>query len=170
MLIYLGADHAGFELKENIKSFLARIGYKVHDEGAYQYEPDDDYPDYVKLVAIQVGSDPDSLGIIFGGSGQAEAITANRFKKVRAVVYYGSVLPQQVVDITGRTSASALEIIRLSREHNNANVLSIGARFVTKAEAEEAVKLWLDTPFTSDERHVRRLKKIDGLLKDENVF
>src|SRR3989338_1199345 len=102
MLIYLGADHAGFTLKEEIKSFLADLGYQIHDEGAYRLDSDDDYPDYINLVAVQVGSDPDSRGIIFGGSGQGEAMAANRFKGVRAMVYYGSVLPHQAVDIAGR--------------------------------------------------------------------
>ena len=154
MKIYLGADHAGFELKEYIKKFLLDKGYQVSDEGAYKYNETDDYPDYMKVVALQVACEPESRGIIFGGSGEGEAISANRFKGIRAVVYYGK----------------ALEIVKLSREHNDANVLSIGARFVTQTEAEEAILLWLSTAFSNDERHVRRLKKLDGEEVAENVF
>ena len=145
MKIYIGTDHAGFELKEKLKSFLEEMGRKVVDKGAYEYDREDDYPDFIKPVAEAVSKDSESRGIILGGSGQGEAIVANRVAGVRAAVYYG-----------GTT-----EIIKLSREHNNANILSLGARFVDGAEAKEAVKLWLEIEFSGDERHQRRINKID---------
>ncbi|OJI07104.1 MAG: ribose-5-phosphate isomerase [Candidatus Vogelbacteria bacterium CG22_combo_CG10-13_8_21_14_all_37_9] len=147
MIIFLGADHAGFELKSQLKPFLRDLGFEVNDEGAFSYDENDDYPDFVSIVAKQVQSDPDNhRGIVIGGSGQGEAITANRFAKIRAVVYY----------------SSALEIIRLSRLHNNANILSLGARFISLAEAKEALKVWLATDFQNEDRHERRNQKIDG--------
>lgn len=151
MKIYLGTDHAGFELKEKIKSWLLEWGYEFEDMGAYALDAQDDYPDFIgpvaKAVALrQAKGDYGIRGIIIGGSGQGEAMVANRFKGVRAAVFYGG----------------NLDIVRLSREHNNANVLSIGARFITEDEAREAIKIWLETPFTDDPRHVRRIEKIDS--------
>jgi len=155
MQIYLASDHAGFELKEKLKSWLKELGYSVSDEGAFSLVPDDDYPDYIRIAAKQVASDPDNArAVVIGGSGQGEAIVCNREKGVRAAVYYGG----------------PLEIVTLSRIHNNANVLSLGARFVTVAQAEEAVKLWLNTEFPAEERHVRRLGKIDNNVRSENIF
>lgn len=154
MAIYLASDHAGFELKENIKKFLVDSGYEVKDSGAFKLDPDDDYPDFVKLAAEAVAKDPEgSRGIVLGGSGQGEAMVANRYKGVRAAVFYG---PASAKASAGKGS---LDIVKLSREHNNANVLSLGARFVTEKEALAAVKLWLETPFSSEPRHTRRLSK-----------
>lgn len=155
MRIYLAADHAGFALKEKLKAHLKERGLVVEDQGAYTLELNDDYTDYVKIVAKQIQGEPGSRGIILGGSGQGEAICANRFTGVRAAVYYGG----------------NLDIIELSREHNNANVLSLGARFITSGEAIEAVDLWLKTPFSGEERHLRRNAGVDdpdsvgGILK-----
>ncbi len=147
MIIYLGSDHAGFTLKEHIKTFLKTQNFTVRDEGAFKMDPADDYPDFIKVVAKQVGSDPDhSRGIIFGASGQGEAMVANRFPRVRACVYYGG----------------TEEIITLARTHNDANILSIGARFVDPATAERIIKLWLNIEFPGGERHVRRIEKIDS--------
>lgn len=143
MKIYLGADHAGFELKEKLKSYLTDLGHDVEDKGAFSFVSDDDYPDFVMPVAEGVSNDKESLGIVLGGSGQGEAMVANRVKGVRAVEYYGG----------------NLDIIRLGKEHNNANIISLGARFVSEAEAMNAVKIFLDTPFSSEERHVRRISK-----------
>lgn len=144
--IYLGTDHAGFPLKEKIKEWLSDWGYKYEDMGALKLDKEDDYPDFINPVADMVAKNStNSLGIVLGGSGQGEAMVANRFPHVRAVVYYGG----------------NLDIIRLGREHNNSNVLSLGARFVTDKEAEDAVKLWLETPFSEEERHKRRINKID---------
>ncbi len=157
MNIYLGADHAGFELKEKIKAYLKGQGLTVEDQGAFTVDPDDDYPDYVKIVAKMVQGDPDSRGIVLGGSGQGEAICANRFKGVRAVVYYGS--PASLGEAL--QAGGSLEIIKLSRQHNDANILSLGARFINFDEAKIAIDLWLATPFSGDERHIRRISEID---------
>lgn len=146
MIIYLGADHAGFELKERIKTHLKAKGLNVQDQGAFALEPADDYTDYVKIVARLVQGDPDSKGIVFGGSGQGEAICANRFKGIRAAMYY----------------SGSLDIIKLSRAHNDANILSLGARFINFDQAKEAIDLWLTTPFSGDQRHTRRIYEIDN--------
>ena len=144
MKINLATDHAGFELKEHILSFLVNLGYEVTDHGAFAYNESDDYPDFVKKAAQAVSSDPENnFGIIFGGSGQGEDMVADKFPGVRSAVYYGG----------------NMEIVKLAREHNNANVLSLGARFLERGEATEAVKLFLETPFSGDERHVRRINK-----------
>ncbi len=147
--IYIGTDHAGFELKEELVGFLEGHGYEVVDLGSYELDKNDDYPDTIALVAKEVSDDPSSRGIILGGSGQGEAIVANRFAGVRAAVYYGG----------------PAEILRLSREHNDANILSLGARFMTVEEARDAVLLWLLTMFSGEERHMRRIEKIDNLTK-----
>lgn len=147
-MIYLAADHAGFELKEEIKKFLVNLGLDVEDKGAMALDPADDYPDFVHPVAKEVARDPENnRAIVLGGSGQGEAMVANRVRGVRAAVYYGG----------------SLDIVKLSRAHNNANVLALGARFLAKEEAFDAVKLWLDTPFEGG-RHARRAQKIDLAL------
>lgn len=147
--IILASDHAGFELKESIKKFLIEKGYSVEDVGATTLISDDDYPQYMAKAALKVSQDIDgkSKAIIFGGSGQGEAIMANRFPGVRAIVWYGG----------------ALDILTLSREHNDANVLSIGARFVKESEAKEGVSIWLSTEFSGEERHARRIEQIDSI-------
>ena len=146
--ILIASDHAGFELKQKLISFVEELGYQVEDKGAYEYNSGDDYPDFIKPVASNISENPNELkGIILGASGQGEAIIANRFENVRAVVY----------------NSSNLEIIKLSREHNDANILSLGARFLTEEQAKEAVKLWLETSFSENERHIRRIQKIDNL-------
>ncbi len=153
--IILGADHAGFELKEQIKKFLKSAGYVVEDEGSFVLTEGDDYPEICKIVSKRVSAEPLVYqGILFGGSGQGEAITANRFTGVRAVVYYGG----------------DENIIKLSRDHNNANILSLGARFLNTEQAQKVVTLWLATSFSGDERHIRRLQKIDGQIEEENIF
>ncbi len=148
MKIYLATDHAGFELKEKIKSYLSKKGYEIEDCGALSFDQSDDYPDFISKAAEAVSKDPEnSKAIILGASGQGEAIVANKFKNVRAIVFYGGLN----------------KLISLSRQHNNANVLSLGARFLTDQEALDAVQLWLDTPFENEERHVRRIEKIKEL-------
>lgn len=144
MTIYLGTDHAGFELKEKVKDFLVREGYKVEDCGAYEFDKDDDYPDFIGKAAQKVSRSPDEdRGIIFGGSGQGEAMVANKYKNIRAAVFYGN-----------------LDMVTPTRVHNNANILSVGSRFLSEDEALQAVKLWLETSFNKDPRHVRRIEKI----------
>ncbi|QQR64964.1 RpiB/LacA/LacB family sugar-phosphate isomerase [Candidatus Kaiserbacteria bacterium] len=148
MKIYIATDHAGFPLKEHILPFVREeLGYEVVDCGDLTLNPTDDYPLFMKEAARAVSENPEGAkAIIFGWSGQGEAIVANRFPHIRAVVYYGG----------------QPEIIRLSREHNDANVLSFGAHFVSVEDAKEAVALWLSTPFTHDDRHVRRIAQIDN--------
>jgi ribose 5-phosphate isomerase B len=143
MNIHLATDHAGYAHKEVLKKYLLDSGIEVVDHGATTVVEDDDYPDFMTPCAQAVADDTQSFGIIFGGSGQGEAMCANRVTGVRAVVYYGG----------------SKDILTLSREHNNANILSIGARFVSPKETIEAVKLWLATPFSAEARHVRRLSK-----------
>lgn len=150
MEIYLATDHAGFELKEAIKQHLMDNNYDVHDLGAHEYNESDDYPDFISLAAKAVSEDPENRkAIVLGGSGTGEAIVANKYDHVRCALYNGS----------------NLETIKLSREHNNANALSLGARFIDRALAIEAVNVWLSTPFSGDERHIRRIEKIDKLVK-----
>lgn len=145
MKIYLATDHAGFELKGKILKFLQDNGYEVEDCGPYSYDKNDDYPDFIRKAAEKVSKDPEgSRGVILGGSGQGEAIVANKFPNVRAIVYYGN----------------NPDILPLSREHNNANVLSIGVRFVDEQTILAEIKKWLEAPFTNEERHVRRIEKI----------
>ncbi len=156
MKIYLGSDHAGFELKEKIKKFLSYEynKYEVVDFGAFALDPSDDYPDFVRPVALAVANDPENArGIVLGGSGQGEAMVANRISGVRAAVYYGPAVA------LAKEGGGSDEIIKLSRQHNNANILSLGARFLNEEEVFKAIKLWLDTPFSGDERHKRRIAK-----------
>lgn len=155
MKIYLAADHAGFQLKEKVKEKLKHLGYTVHDEGNFVLDESDDYPDFVRMAAKQVAGNPEEdRAIIFGGSGQGEAIVANRYKGVRAAVYYGG----------------SEQILTLSREHNNANVLSVGAKFLSEDEALQGIELWLETPPAHESRHLRRVAKIDELIKEEYEF
>lgn len=146
MKILLATDHAGFEMKEHIKSYLKRKNHSVEDVGAHTLDPNDDYPVYMKEAAQKVAEDSAFFGIVFGGSGQGEAIVMNRFSGVRAIVY----------------AAHNPALVKLGREHNDANVLSIGARFLTNEQAEEAVSVFLSTQFSGEERHARRVEIIDS--------
>lgn len=144
MKIHLATDHAGFRLKEAVKTYLKKKGHTIQDHGAFQYDPEDDYPDYIFPCVRAVVADADSRGILFGGSGQGEAMAANRVKGIRAAVYYGG----------------SREIALLSRRHNDANVLSLGARFLTEKEAFEVIDLWLRELFEQG-RHTQRIKALD---------
>jgi ribose 5-phosphate isomerase B len=146
MTVYFASDHAGFELKNVLSAFVCEeLGFEVEDCGAYANNKDDDYVDFVKVAAEAVSKNPvEDKAIVLGGSGQGEAMCANRYKGVRAATYYHH----------------NLDIVTLSREHNNANVLSLGARFVNEEQAKEAVRVWLNTPFTGTDRHVRRIEKL----------
>ena len=160
-MVYLATDHTGFELKEKVKAFLQKEGYEVTDYGAHYYDEDDDYPDFVSKAAEMVSKDPDNAkGVIFGGSGEGEAMVANKYKGVRCALFYAPALPVQAVNIEGRTSSDPFEILRLTREHNWANILSIGVRFLKEEDALKAIKLWLDSPAPTDQKHVRRVEKI----------
>lgn len=152
MKIYIATDHAGFELKEKIKEYLEDNSHEVYDCGALTHEAGDDYPAYMARASENVSNDAlhdPSYAILFGGSGQGEAIVANRYRHVRAIVYAGG----------------NLELVKLGREHNDANVLSIGARFVTLEEAKQAVNLFLSTEFTHEERHVDRIIQIEEITQ-----
>ena len=153
MKIYIAADHAGFYLKKELIKYLEIKGYEVEDCGAYEKNDDDDYPDFIIPCAKKVVSDTGSVGIVIGGSGQGEAIAANKVKGIRAAVYYG-----------GPSTGSGSSIPKLAREHNNANVLSLGARFMSGDDAKKAVTAWLDAKFEGG-RHEKRLKKIEEIEK-----
>lgn len=145
--ILIASDHAGFELKNSLVAYL-KEKYEVIDMGAHLKDPLDDYPPIMAPVAMAVLQDPEHIkAIVFGGSGNGEAMVCNRFPEIRAAVYYGG----------------PLDIVKLSREHNDANVLSLGARFINEVGMKEAVDLWLSTPFSGDERHVRRIELIDAI-------
>lgn len=146
-MIYLAADHAGFELKETMKEYLVVQGMQVEDLGAFEFNPDDDYPDFIIPAAKKVAENAEqNRGIVFGASGQGEAIAANKVRGIRAAVYYGG----------------NLDIVKLSRKDNNSNILSLGARLLSKEEALEAVKVWLETSFEGG-RHELRIQKIKDI-------
>jgi len=145
MKIHLATDHAGLELKDKIKQHLIELGHDVIDHGAYEYDALDDYPDFIIPCAKAVAEDSRSRGIILGGSGQGEAMAANRIKGVRAAVFYNG--PK--------------EIIELSRQHNNANILSLGARFMSKEEIYRIIEVWFNTDY-QEGRHQRRINKLDN--------
>ncbi|MDO8481778.1 MAG: RpiB/LacA/LacB family sugar-phosphate isomerase [bacterium] len=160
MQIYLSADHGGFELKNALALFLeVDLGHTVEDCGADTFQSDDDYPEIIARAARKLSEDVragrDSRAIVIGASGQGEAIVANRFKGVRCALYYGPAGEQK--DMSGKK----LDMILSAREHNNANALSLGARFLTVEEAKNVVKKWLETSFSGEERHARRIKQID---------
>jgi ribose 5-phosphate isomerase B len=151
MKIYIASDHAGFELKQHLIEYLEGHGFEVVDKGPYELKKDDDYPDWIGLVGEEISEKPNERGIVIGYSGQGEAIVANKFLRVRAGVYAGG----------------SMEIPKLLREHNDANILSLGAHFISKEEAERAVDIFIDTQFSNDERHIRRIKKILVLEKPQ---
>lgn len=159
MTIYLAGDHAGFRLKETLLAHLPMLGHDIVDLGPETLNPTDDYPDYVTPLAKKIAGEPKAVGIILAGSGEGEAMCANRIPGVRAAVFYGKEPALESLDVEGGTSQDGFDVVRLSRKHNNANVLSIGARFVSAEDADEAVRIFLTTPFSGDERHSRRLGK-----------
>lgn len=146
MTIHFAADHAGYELKNILCAYVRdELGYAVIDHGAHTYDVKDDYPAIIRTAAEAViAEDEGALGIVLGGSGQGEAIAANKVSGIRAALYYGG----------------DERILTLSREHNDANILSLGARFLTEDTAKHAVALWLQTPFSAEERHVRRIAQL----------
>lgn len=143
MIIYIGADHRGFQLKEQLKIFLLENGWSVRDAGAKVLVPDDDYVDYAQLVAEKISADPvESRGILICGSGVGMDIVANKFKQVRSVL---AISPDQVM---------------ASREDDDTNVLSLAADYVDFESVKKIVSVWLQTPFSGDDRHKKRLEKI----------
>ena len=146
MLIYIGSDHRGFQLKENLKGFLKDLGYEVSDLGAKEFIQDDDYPDYAKEVAHKVNLDPTlSRGIVICGSGVGADIVANRFQRVRCAL---ATTPDQAM---------------ASRNDDDTNVLALAADFTDWETAKKIVSVWLQTPFSNDPRHKRRIEKINQL-------
>lgn len=175
MNIFIASDHAGFELKSMLISTLSEIGHTVVDCGSYAYHDGDDYPPFIaraakavsEAEALKAGEDEaflitadqnretkETRGIVIGGSGTGEAIVANKYPHIRCAICYGG--------------DSAFEIVKLSREHNNSNMLSLGARFLADDQALELVLEWLNTPFTGDERHVRRLHEVEIIEQHKN--
>ncbi|MCA9353940.1 MAG: RpiB/LacA/LacB family sugar-phosphate isomerase [Candidatus Kaiserbacteria bacterium] len=151
MKIHLATDHAGFHHKQAIAAWLRAEGYKVVDHGAASLDSEDDFPDFISKAAEAVSKHhKKDRGIILGGSGQGEAMLANRYPQVRAVVFYG-----------GDTS-----IPKLSRQHNDSNVLSIGARFADINVTKQVIWEWLHTDPLPDTKYARRNKKIEVITKD----
>jgi ribose 5-phosphate isomerase B len=144
MRVYLGCDHAGVELKAHLLAWLLENGHEPVDCGAAVYEPDDDYPPYVIAAAEKVAADRGSLGIVIGGSGNGEQIAANKVKGIRAALVWNE------------------DTATLARLHNDANVVSIGARQHTLGEAARLVEVFLGTDFSGEARHVRRIEMISA--------
>ena len=142
MRVYLGSDHAGYELKGELMRQLSDLGHQVVDVGPDRYDPDDDYPTFCLVTAARVVADPGSLGIVLGGSGNGEQIAANKVPGARAALAWSA------------------EIARLAREHNDANLIGLGARMHTPEEALGIVRAFLDTPFSDGDRHRRRIGQI----------
>jgi ribose 5-phosphate isomerase B len=147
MRVHLGSDHAGYELKRHLVEWLTAHGHSPADCGPAAYDGEDDYPPYVMLAASRTAADPGSLGIVIGGSGNGEAIAANKVSGVRAALAWSE------------------ETARLGREHNDANVLSLGARMNTVDEATRFVEIFLSTPFSGAERHARRIAMLTAYEK-----
>jgi ribose 5-phosphate isomerase B len=142
MRIHLGSDHAGFELKAHLVGWLREQGHDPVDHGATTYDEADDYPPYCLDAAAAVVGDPGSLGIVIGGSGNGEQMAANKVRGVRAALAWSS------------------ETARLSRLHNDANIISLGARMHTVEEATGLVDVFVHTPFSGDPRHARRIAMV----------
>jgi ribose 5-phosphate isomerase B len=140
----LGSDHAGFHLKAELANRLVTLGYVTVDHGPKSYDPDDDYPPFVMAAAAAVAAEPGSLGVVIGGSGNGEAIAANKVHGVRAALAWSE------------------QTASLARQHNDANVVSIGARMHTVDEAAGFVEVFLTTPFSGEQRHVRRITMLNA--------
>lgn len=142
MKIHIATDHAGLELKGIISKHLTEKGHEVTDHGAYEYDPQDDYPEFIIKAAEAVAADSESLGVVFGGSGNGEQIAANKVKGIRAALVWNN------------------STAELARQHNNANVISIGARQHSTEEVLRLIDTFVEEPFSGDERHVRRIGQI----------
>ena len=161
MKVYFASDHAGFDAKNKLVEYVRdRLKCEVEDCGALVNDPQDDYPAIIAVAARKLSQDvaagKDSRAIVAGASGQGEAIVANRFEGVRCALYYGNPGNEQV-DASGKH----LDILVSTREHNNANALSLGLRFLTLEQAKAAVTRWLEAPFPGEARHARRIAQID---------
>ena len=142
MKIHIGSDHAGLEFKAVIIAHLKKSGHDVTDHGPHEFDSQDDYPVFCIPTALATAADPSSFGIVLGGSGNGEQIAANKVKGVRAVL------------------AWSVETAKLGRDHNNANVVGIGGRMHSIDECKAIIDAFIETPFSNDERHVRRINKI----------
>lgn len=151
MRVYVGSDHAGFDLKQLMVAVLPDHGYEVVDVGAADYDPEDDYPGFCLHTADRVVKDPGSLGVVIGGSGNGEQISANKVAGVRAALAWN------------------LDTARLARSHNDANVVSIGARQHTMDEAMALVLAFLAEPFSGDPRHMRRIGEITSFEQSKHL-
>lgn len=156
--VYFASDHAGFALKADLLTYAETLGYEAVDMGAREVNAEDDYPDFVTPCVKKVVEDR-ALGVVIGGSGQGEAMCANRVQGARAAVFYGPMRALGALDVENRASEDTFDIVRLARLHNDANVLSLGARFVSSEDARFALRYFLETPFSEDPRHVRRIAK-----------
>lgn len=163
MKIALASDHTGYEQLNDLQEFLEQLGHTCENYGPKTLDTSDDYPDYIFKAAEAVAKGVCEKGIVLGGDGQGEAMVANRLKGVRCGVYYGPAVTGKAVDVKGRISNSPYEIVRLTRLHNDANMLSIGARFVALNDMKDVIKLWLETNFSGEARHTRRIDKLDKL-------
>ena len=151
MKIHLGCDHAGFELKEKVATHLKNNGHEVIDHGAKKFNAVDDYPVFCFLAAQAAASDPNSLAIVIGGSGNGEQISANKIKGVRAALAWSA------------------ETAKLAREHNNADVMGLGGRMHSESESLAIIDAFIDTVFSNEERHVRRINQISGYETSGNL-
>jgi ribose 5-phosphate isomerase B len=167
MRIYFAADHAGFDLKARLMAFVSERStpaspFDVQDCGAFAYDAADDYPDIIGRAGAALAADAaqgvESRAIVLGASGQGEAMAMNRFKGVRCALYYGEPGRAQT-DASGKQ----LDMLSSTREHNDANALSLGARFLSEDEAKGALSRWLGQSFGGEGRHIRRIGKLDTL-------
>lgn len=150
MQIHLATDHAGYTHKNEVAQWLTKEGFSIVDHGAHVYDAEDDFPDFIARAAVAISRNPQDRAIIFGGSGQGEAMLANRFPAVRATVL----------------CADSGDIVRLSREHNDANVLSVGARFLTVDQTKKHVWDWLHAAASNEEKYQRRIEKVAAITKN----
>jgi ribose 5-phosphate isomerase B len=163
MKIALATDRSGFEQLKDLKEYIEELGHTCVDYGPASLNIADDYPDFIFKAAQAVSTGECEAGVILGSSGQGEAMAANRLKAVRCAVFYGPAVVGRIIDANGRVSSSPYEIVKLSRQHNHANMLSLAARFVSLNDMKAVVKLWLETPYSEEPRHVRRVDKLDRL-------
>jgi ribose 5-phosphate isomerase B len=161
MKIAITTDHAGFEALKELELYLNELGHETVDFGPQSFDMQDDYPDFMFPAAHAVADKACDVAIILGGSGQGEAMAANRVKGVRCTLFYGPAIAKVAIDAEGNTSDDPYEILKLSRQHNCANVLSLSGRFLTLDEMKQAIDIWLGTPWSDDTRHVRRVAKLD---------
>lgn len=160
MKVAIATDHAGFEQVKELKTYLQSLGHEVVDYGPKMLDPADDYPDFIMPAARSVAAGECQAGIILGRSGQGEAMAANRIKGVRCALFYGTAIAKSAVDASGGTTHDPYEIVKYSRLHNHANMLSLAASYVALEEMKHVIKLWLETEFTDEPRHLRRITKL----------